>query len=233
MLRSMIACVGLTAATAGQAHTIPWSSATKNAVYVFAGRGQVDAAGVRCLDEYYPEGCAKTGLINLDSVPLPSFNVGQEIEVKMWGSQSAGFETEITEISSNKKIHLPWTSDSFIDDGVIISQDFYFNGWIYNGVSLDRQTFGGTASFEFFPGNFGLWGDGSYALFRSRWRLESYTIDGRLYAVPEPSIWAMMIVGFGTAGTALRRQRRRQSDLSVRRRKRDILLSGKNDLQHT
>ena len=32
-------------------------------------------------------------------------------------------------------------------------------------------------------------------------------------AVPEPATWAMMLLGFGAAGTALRRSRRKDSKL--------------------
>jgi hypothetical protein len=48
-----------------------------------------------------------------------------------------------------------------------------------------------------------------------------FTIDRITYdvagagAVPEPATWAMMLLGFGAAGTALRRSRRRQSALAT------------------
>jgi uncharacterized protein YceK len=38
-----------------------------------------------------------------------------------------------------------------------------------------------------------------------------YTTDPRLPETPEPATWAMMLVGFGAAGVALRRSRRKQA----------------------
>ena len=38
-----------------------------------------------------------------------------------------------------------------------------------------------------------------------------YTIDFAFAAVPEPATWAMMIIGFGGAGVAIRRRRRDDS----------------------
>lgn len=207
MFRSMAVSFALAAATVSHAHTIPWLTIDKNSTYVFFGRGVVSAAGVQCLDEYYPDGCGTTGLLNLDSVPLPNFNVGEVLDITIRGSRSAGFNAEITEISSNYTISLPWTSDSYLSDDAIYIQDYWFNGWMYNGVILDRQTFSGSISFEFFPGNAGLWGEGSFSLFRSNWRLNSYSIDGQLYAVPEPASWAMMIIGLGAVGGAVRHRR--------------------------
>lgn len=40
------------------------------------------------------------------------------------------------------------------------------------------------------------------------------TFTGNPSAVPEPATWAMMLLGFGAAGTALRRSRRRKGELS-------------------
>jgi hypothetical protein len=40
-------------------------------------------------------------------------------------------------------------------------------------------------------------------------------IESEISAVPEPQTWAMMIVGFGAAGFALRRNRRRASRVAI------------------
>jgi hypothetical protein len=37
---------------------------------------------------------------------------------------------------------------------------------------------------------------------------EEHGLFGELVAVPEPSTWAMMLLGFGAAGVALRRRRK-------------------------
>ena len=53
-------------------------------------------------------------------------------------------------------------------------------------------------------------GAGTYTLHMSgtRGRLSTYTGDISFAAVPEPSTWAMMLLGFGAVGFAMRRRRR-------------------------
>jgi hypothetical protein len=43
----------------------------------------------------------------------------------------------------------------------------------------------------------------------SGFRVESYEVSGDLAVIPEPSTWALMIVGFGAVGAALRRRAKR------------------------
>lgn len=47
------------------------------------------------------------------------------------------------------------------------------------------------------------------------WHLDNVSVQGQLAAVPEPGTWALMLVGFGAVGTAMRsRSRRRATKVS-------------------
>jgi hypothetical protein len=86
--------------------------------------------------------------------------------------------------------------------------------WIFN-FQNGLLTWDGPQSFSF--GNGGLFtvslngaefNDGFYGLGEDGAKVKAtFTLDSLSSAVPEPATWAMMITGFGLAGTAIRRRR--------------------------
>jgi PEP-CTERM motif-containing protein len=80
--------------------------------------------------------------------------------------------------------------------GIHTAADFNSNGDLFwantdnNGTATGHESFGGT---------FDNWSDNN--------KEHAFHLTGLTSGVPEPSTWAMMILGFGAAGVALRRRR--------------------------
>jgi hypothetical protein len=87
----------------------------------------------------------------------------------------------------------------------------YFGG---NPILLNLNNTGG---FQYFNFTFTATGDSptllsfDYRQDPAYWHLDDVSVQGPLGGVPEPATWAMMLLGFGAMGFALRRRRSDQA----------------------
>lgn len=97
------------------------------------------------------------------------------------------------------------TISSTYQDGQQGAQDIDFSSVKLNGIDF---TTGSTGQNEYrFVNNVLSQGQNLFSISGSSGSSSSYSGTVNIASVPEPSVWAMMMIGFGTIGLAMRRRR--------------------------
>ena len=135
------------------------------------------------------------------------WNNNQTSGQNLFGTTSGSMEFLFTNAVSGLTFDLINGTPSQVNFLVSI---FDVNNVLITSQSLPAGSFGGTSNVQ--NVSFSNSGIGRTLITGS----PNFAVDTIIFsqsAVPEPATWAMMLFGFGAAGTALRRSRRRKGEL--------------------
>ena len=108
--------------------------------------------------------------------------------------------------TSNPTVNPSISNETYSPSGAFIYDDVFYpntNPVVDNGGLLWKV---GSVEYNLFTN-----GPGKYVLYNNQY---GYTAEAVTVAVPEPATWALMLIGFGGMGVALRRSRRLQPALA-------------------
>lgn len=121
---------------------------------------------------------------------------------------------------SNYSVFKNWNNETGVFDTIVSATLAIPTGMSRLGYKLDLSIdcsqpgsvcdFGNTSKFGFDPLPTGLTVSSASGVFKT-----SAAVPPLSGAVPEPATWAMLIVGFGLAGSALRYRRRNMAEMTA------------------
>ncbi|MBL8772962.1 MAG: PEP-CTERM sorting domain-containing protein [Phenylobacterium sp.] len=143
--------------------------------------------------DYNPNDCVGNFSVDIDTVAQT---------ITLTGVEHGNYEEGFLEITGITEVVI--TSLSTVSFMGLFDPDFYGSPSSYGAIPTPQLSFTGSSirilfsAFGGSPSQFTYDGDGGQAVFR-------YNATG---GVPEPTTWALMILGFGAAGSALRSRRK-------------------------